>query len=278
MDFPAYVPAAVRLHIKTLTEDDSVQLGDRLAVLRRLGHDCRMREVYQLLTRELSDDSHLRGFVYAAWSAHLNFSAYRERLKRADDLREKIAAAAEQLAVLLRAADDIDLASWPSAFSNVQALLRGTDNHEFSGRSMYEWRRLRGHLLGDNGFTTSQGNAGSENKTPPSNGYMWGLAPPVSELLDTVANVARSFKPIESGMVGAAIPTRQGNEKIEYLRAFAHVLTETHEIELTTPTMEAMAITANVVINDKDIDASVADVRHALTTSSAKRRLPPRKK
>ena len=270
MDFPTYVPETVRLHINALTEDDSTkQAGDRLAVLMRLGHDGRMGEVYQLLTREFSDDAHLRGFVYSAWSAHLKFLAYRERLKRADDLREKIVAAANQLAVLLRTADNIDFASWPAEFSNVQALLRGTDNHEFSGRSMYEWRRLRGHLLGDVGFTTSQRNAKSKGGRPPSNGYMWGLAPPVSELLDTMAKVARSFKPNETGMVGAAIATRQRNEKLEYLRAFAHLLTETHQIVLNSATMQAMAMTANVVINDANMDASVADVRHALTTSSA---------
>jgi hypothetical protein len=91
--------------------------------------------------------------------------------------------------------------------------------------------------------------------------YAWGTAPEFSALLETVASAARDFKPSETGMIGAAIESRQRSPKTEYLRAFGNLLTDVHGIALTTPIMQAMAITANVVINLPDVYVTYDDVR-----------------
>ena len=159
MNFPAYVPAAVRVHIATLLEGDScephgwaaslanaveslsridlaietyirrgeddylpglriqraeaVAYRDRLAghvdCLQRLANDARMCEAYARLTNEFSDDKQWRNFIYAAWSARMDFTKYRDRLKRATELKGEIADAAELLAKLIRQFADLPL-------------------------------------------------------------------------------------------------------------------------------------------------------------------------
>ena len=96
--------------------------------------------------------------------------------------------------------------------------------------------------------------------------YAWGTAPDLPELLDTVVRAAREFQPRESGMTGAAIKSRQrsraGNK--EYLRAFGNLLTEVRDIPLTINIMHAMAIVADVVINDRDVVVTYDDVVKAI--------------
>ena len=101
--------------------------------------------------------------------------------------------------------------------------------------------------------------------------YAWGTAPDFSELLDTVTKAGRAFKPSESGMIGAAIESRQKSPKTEYLRAFGNLLTDVHNFALTTPIMQAMAIVANVVINLPDVDVTYDDVRKALAKLGGER-------
>jgi len=107
--------------------------------------------------------------------------------------------------------------------------------------------------------------------------YAWGTAPDFSALLDTVAKAARGFKPSESGMIGAAIESRQRSPKTEYLRAFGNLLTA-HSFALTTPIMRAMATVANVVINLPDVDVTYDDVRKALARLGGKRLENPEEK
>jgi len=59
----------------------------------------------------------------------------------------------------------------------------------------------------------------------PEEGDAWKTAPGLPALLDTVANAARSFQPKIYGMAGAALASRQQNTKTEYLRAFGFLLT-----------------------------------------------------
>lgn len=95
-------------------------------------------------------------------------------------------------------------------------------------------------------------------------------APDLPALLDTLANAARRFQPKIYGMAGAALASRQQNTKTEYLRAFGFLLTvhrlPNFQIALTTPVMRAMAITANVALNLPDVDVTYDDVRKALST------------
>ena len=101
--------------------------------------------------------------------------------------------------------------------------------------------------------------------------YAWGTAPDFSALLNTMADAARAFKPSESGMIGAAIESRQKSPKTEYVRAFANLLTEVHKFELTAPVHKAIAFVANVVINQPDVDVTSEDVRKALARPSGER-------
>ncbi len=339
MDFPAYVPAAVRAHITTLIEGDSsepqgwaaslanaeetlsridrtietyVRRGeddylpslrkqkaeaqshrDRLAgdvgCLRRLGSDARMRDVFALLTREFIDDQQWRSFTYAAWAARVDFAKYRDRLKRATELKSEIADAAETLAKLIRQFADTGI-SGPSELYSIPELLRQTDNHEMQDHNLFMWQSMRRHVLGDlpreDVPEAKLADGGGEPPTveivrvflapeekveidPVQEArnmlrYAWGTAPDFSALLGTMAKAARAFTPSEPGMIGAAIGSRQRSPKTEYLRAFGNLLTDVHKFALTTPIMQAMAIVANVVINLPDVDVTYDDVRKAL--------------
>ena len=346
MDFPAYLPAAVRAHITTLIEGDSwepqgwaaslanaeeslsridraietyLRQGeddylpslrikkdqalahrDRLAgdvdCLRRLAHDARMRDAFALLTRIFTDDKQWWNFIYAAWAARVDFAKYRDRLKRAAELKGEIADAAEALAKLIRQFSKTGI-NGPGEFYSIQELLRQTDNHEMQRHNLHMWRSMRRHVLGDPPrWDIPEANPAGEDGEPmppieilivPMDGekveidpaeearnnlrYAWGTAPDFSALLGTMANAARSFKPSESGMIGAAIKSRQQSAKTENLRAFGNLLTDVHKFTLTTPIMKAMAIVANVVINLPDVDVTYDDVRKALATLGGER-------
>jgi hypothetical protein len=93
--------------------------------------------------------------------------------------------------------------------------------------------------------------------------YIWGLSPDVPAVLATLARAARDFQPTETGMIAAALSTRQRSTRTEYLRAFADRLIDSG-VPLTNAVMRAMAVVANVVINSPDLDVSYDDVRKAL--------------
>ncbi len=315
IDFPAYVPAAVRAHITILIDGDDklepqgwaaslanaeeslaginraiekyqrpgeddylpslrVQEAEALAhrdaiagdldCLRRLAHDGRMAGAYALLTREFTDDHQWRGFIYAAWSARIDFSRYRDRLKRAAELKGEIADAAETLAKLIRQFVDTGI-NGPDEFYSIPELLRRTDNHEMRGHNLRMWRAMRHHVLGDPSGTDS------DDQARDSLRYAWGTAPGVPELLGTMASAARGFKPGESGMIGAAIDSQKRNPKTEYLRAFGHLLTDIHGFARSTRIKQAMAIIANVVINRPEIDVTYDDVAKALRRIGSER-------
>jgi len=314
MDFPAYVPAAVRAYITALIEGDSgvpmgwqgsladaerrlaeidekIQSSIRLGkgdclpglriereeavahrnslagdvdCLRRLARDATMRDAYALLTREFADDRQWRGFIYAAWAARADFAKYRSRLRRAAELTGEIAQAAEALARLIRQFADTGI-NGPFEFYSVPELLRQTDNHEMEGRNLHMWRSMRRVVLGDTPETAP------EEKARNMLRYAWGTAPEFSALLETVASAARAFKPSATGMIGAAIESRQRSPKAEYLRAFSSLLTDVHDIAMTTPVMKAMAVTANVVIDLPDVYVTYDDVRKTLAKLGVER-------
>ncbi len=190
MDFPAYVPAAVRANIESLLygeqkrhiagflgllekaqhelEDISESLErnalrgeneyldnlrrqriealthrDELAAevdcLRRLAHDSRMREVFAVLTREIIDDEQWGGFIYSAWAARVDFAKYRDRLKRAVELKGEIAEAAENLSKLIRQFADTGV-NGPSELYSIPELLRQTDNFQMKCHNLHMWR------------------------------------------------------------------------------------------------------------------------------------------
>jgi len=324
MEFPAYVPAAVREYVTKLIEGDSWEpvgwqesladaerrlaeidekiqscirwgkgdylpglrkeraeavahrdsLAGEVDCLRRLVQDERMREAYAILTREFTDDRQWRGFIYAAWAARVDFAKYRERLKRAAELASEIAETAEALAKLIRQFYAIGI-NGPSEFYSIPELLRQTDNHEMEGRNLHMWRSMRRYVLGDPPKRDVQDEKPAKVGGEPMPHieearnmlrYAWGAAPEVSALLETLADAARAFRPSATGMIAAAIESRQRSPKTEYLRAFATVLTDAHGIALTPQVMKAMAVTAGVVIDLPNADVTYDDVRKACKT------------
>ncbi|WAR44285.1 hypothetical protein [Methylomonas rapida] len=265
-----------------------------IASIKRLVHDARMKEAYQILTNAFFDDEDSErqrkfdGFIYAAWSARLDFSPYREGLKQAAELRDEIAKTADKLAGLLDRIGETGVLC-PGEFFYIPSLLRNTDNHEMDDHNLYMWRAMRGYVLGD--LPQRETLESEQTEIDPAGKpeivfqivamdekpdidpaeearntlrYAWEKSPPLSELLKTVSKVAKEFKPSESGVIGAAIDSRKQSLKAEYLRAFGNLLTEQHGFMLTTDIMKAMAIAANVVINAPDIDTTYDDVRKAL--------------
>ncbi len=345
MDFPAFVPAAVRAHITTQLEGDScdlrgwqelladferlvteidekiescnrrgkdddlpglrnkralaVEIRDKqaryVACLRRLGGLVEaptepMRDAYALLTRVFTDDGQWSIFISAAMAARIDFAPYRDRLKRAAELKGEIADAAETLSKLIRQFSETGT-NGPGEFYSILELLQQTDNHEMQGHNLHMWRSMRQHVIGDLTrrdvpetkpvgesslpimpliemvFVPMGEKAEIDQMEEAQNmlRYAWETAPDFSALLGTMANAARRFKPSESGCIGAAIESRQKSPKTEYLRAFGNLLTDVHNFTLTTPIMKAMAIVANVVFNlPDDVDVTYDDVRKAL--------------
>jgi hypothetical protein len=346
MDFPAYVPAAVRTQVASMIEGDSWEpigwaeslasakrdlnrieeaieiktrrgeveylpdlrkqrvevlnhcesLASEVDCLRRLVHDARMAEAYALLTREFTEDQQWSRFTSAAWAARGDYSIFRTRLKRAEELKAEIADCAVKLKVLLNQFSETGVNA-PNEFYSVPALLRATDNSEMRGRNLHMWRSMRGYVLGEaseenrllgalTGVTDEQScvpkisvqylESGKKVNIDPLEEvrntlcYAWQTAPEFPSLLASVAKAAQTFIPTQTGMIGAAIESRQRNPKTEYLRAIGNLLTEVYEFALTVPLMKAIAIVANVAINHPGIDVTYDDVRKILTPTSGK--------
>lgn len=268
-------------------------LANNVECLQRLAHDKRMQAAFEQLNDKFYNDEQWRGFIYAAWAARMDYKYYREQLKSAKELRDEIADTSEKLARLLRKTSTVGLSDWPSELFSIPELLRNTDNHEMQDHNLCMWRSMRRHVLGDPPRRDiPESEPEQETGEPPSAHeivivrvilepgekpeidpveevrntlrYAWGTAPDLSALLDTVTRAAREFKPSRSGVIGAAIVSRQQNTKTEYLRAFGNLLTDVHHLTLTPDVMKAMAIVANVAINLPDVDVTYDDVRKSL--------------
>ena len=259
--------------------------------LKRLACDERMAEAFALLAKGFTDDAQWRYFIYTAWASRMDFAKYRDRLKRAEELKSEIADAAEKLAKKIGQFAETGTMG-PDEFYSIPVLLRQTDNCEMQNHNLHMWRSMRHHVLGDpprrnisDAKAAKLAEAGAEylpgvkiivvamdentkidteEEARNMLRYAWGTSPYFSALLGTMAKAARAFKPGESGMIGAAIQSRQKNPKTEYLRAFGSHLTNTYNFQLTPSIMNAMAIVATVVINLPDVVVTYDDVRKAL--------------
>lgn len=301
---PSEIPNAARdkmaelHHHRKDVEASNKQLESDINSVRRLIHDGRMKDAYRILSDAFFEDEpeerhrRLDGFIYAAWAARIDFTPYRDRLKRARQLKGDIAETANKLADLLRQIGETGQ-YLPPGFYGVDYLLRETDNTELNGKDLYMWRVMRGNVLGDpprrtepdldeesspqdTELTIRHLEPGEQpaidlvEQARASVRYGWGVAPSVPLLLDTMADMARTYEPAEGGFIGAAVSGRKYNLKTEYLRAFGALLVDEHHFELTAAIRRAIAITANVVINDPEVDASFDDVRKALANLGGK--------
>lgn len=256
-----------------------------VACLQRFIYDPRMCEGYEILVEELSHDKHQRGFMSAAWAALIDFQPFRERIKKAESLKNEIVGAARNLACMIRDYSKLGM-NGPNEFYSIPHLLRETDNHEMQGHNLHMWRHMRGYVLGDipeheklkpdddmSGpieIKVVFHGPGETAKIDPKEElrnklrYAWGTAPSFDALLDTLSRGGLDFIPSENGMIGAAISKRQHNERAEYLRAFANSLGNVHYIKITPALMRAMAIVGNVALDLQDDLLSYDDVRKTL--------------
>ncbi len=284
MNFPAYIPEPIRRYCKDEWIVHGMKPADK-ECLSRLIHDPRMREVYSLLIKEVKKESDWSGFIDAAWSARMDFSARREALKRARELTQEIAKVATNLATLLRHFDATGLYP-PLEFHSITELLKKTSFESSDANHM--WRMMQKHIFGEIEITeptpmtvilppkedepeiwiSETLNTGESISDPRSSiGYAWEKAPPFSALLDTLAQTALTYEPCEpSSMIASAISSQKTNTKTEYLRAFADLLINVHGFNMTKNMKKIINQTATVVINNPDIDVSYDDVRKALKT------------
>lgn len=341
MEFPSYVPNAVRVSMAGWLEGDSRHLTGWISMLaraeakllriqrereicrhdeamsnklrvehaeatahrddlaaevnccQRLVHDARMQPAYALLVSlPKVTDADLSGFIHAAWAARMNYAKYREQLKAANELAREVTKAAGALAGLLRKAEGFAGPYLPSEFFSIRSLLEKTE-HDFSDRNFYMWPGMRREILGelphDSGALTAPEPEPSKPTEPPEIGirvvnageaepmapaeaarhalrYAWGTAPSMAQIIFTMHREALNYTAVESGHIASALASRQHSGKTAYLRAFRALLRDEHQMELTTATMNAIATTATVVLNEPDDSVSYDDVRKALGT------------
>lgn len=338
MDFPSYVPSAVRVRVAAMLEgegrkfkgllstltlaeadlqriqrafDERVrddveanglriqrkELTERCAhltadieCLKRLVHDARMQTPYALLISLPNvTELQLSGFIDAAWAAHMDYAKFRERVKVADEIAREVAKAAGELADVLRKAESLGDFYPPCDFMSIHALLAKTE-HDSSNRNYWMWHGMRKVITGERPPSHAAADLDTESseKAEPSEiedrfaakgegkptdpveaarsalGYAWQTAPNMARIITTLQHEAEFYKASESGHIGEALISRKRNRKFEYLRAFGTLLSDEHHLDLTTGTMNAMAITATVVLNQADLDVSYDDVRKAL--------------
>lgn len=260
-------------------------LSESVDCLKRLASDERMQKVFERLATEFTNDKKWCDFIDTAFDAHINFSKYREQLKRVAELKENVANTAEKLAKLIRQLSEIGQV--PSAFHSIPYLLENTDNTKARNHNLQMWRSMRRYILGINTrngednklegnkislpeFNIHFVSPGDSVKIDPDEErintliYAWNTAPDLADLLDTVAKDGRNFKPSETGMIEAAINSRQKNTKTEYLRAFGYSWHTVKNNELTPSIMHAIAITADVVLNLPDCSVTYDDARKTL--------------
>lgn len=279
----------LRIQRKELTER-CAHLTEDIACLNRLVHDARMQTTYALLI-SLPNVSQLQlsGFIDAAWAANIDYAKFRERVKVADEIAREVAKAASELANVLRKAEGLGDSYPPFDFMSIHALLAKTE-HDSSNRNYWMWHGMRKVIIGERPplhSTADLDTESSEKAEPPeigdrlvakgepkpidpveaarsALGYAWQTAPNMARIVTTLQHEAEFYRASESGHIGEALNSRKRNRKFEYLRAFGTLLSDEHHLDLTTGTMNAMAITATVVLNEPDLDVSYDDVRKAL--------------
>ena len=264
MRFPAYVPAAVRVHIEKLIDGDdhgfngwakaskspgSAWIPEVVAFLRRFQkQDERIKKMFQHLNAAGLSESSQKQFVNAAWLAWTDYRKYRAQIERADQQRKAIAKHAEELAKLLRTTTENGLMGLPMEFYSVRTLLRETDGDDIL------WPLMREKLLPISG-----------DREASDLDYIWGIAPNLPDILDTVAMAANAYQPQFGGRTGAAIAKQENNTKTEYIRALWHELGRTPGLDKASRhLMHAVGCVTTAAINRNGITADYEAVKQAI--------------
>lgn len=289
---------SLRLQKLDATERRDNLVAD-LECLRRLTHDDRMSEVFSLLIREIPTDEQLRGFFHSARTANDDYSKHRTRVRNAKALIRKIATTAGRLASELQQFEKTGVPG-PGEFYSIPELLWKADNPNWRQHELRMWLARQGQVMSgalntetnediqpelakpDIELEIPKGMGGVDlriegvtaslaGKTSNAD-FAMGLqvvrvnTPPLSAMLQTLADGARKFTPSESGMIGVAISSQKENNRLEYVRALAILLIDAKYFTLTNSLIKAIEITANVTIDSPDGGLTHDDVRKALTT------------
>jgi hypothetical protein len=233
----------LRDHLRVMAKEKRDRLAADFDRLKRLGglisDDQRIREAYQALAGEFSDDDQWRKFISSACLAIADYSGYRERLRQAEALRIKIASMARELALLIRKLRYTGV-MLPDEF------LKGAFKEGITlGSNPKEAMLLIPLML----------RAGKFENEPDVVDLLWKIN----------GAAATSFVDPFSAHIDAAIGSQKPNVKTEYIRALASLLAQGEDaITMTAVVRAAMAVTATVVLDDPDIEVSADDVRKAL--------------
>ncbi len=201
-----------------------------------------MRETFTILGGEFVADHQWAEFLSASITAQRDYSTYRALGKEATRLSQDIAATAKQLAQQVRDLRKTGVWLPPELMSAPTE-----DNWECLSSSEPEISHLKilrlFELLREKGSRTTQ------------------------DVVPVLLNMAERAAQLRSNYmcpgIHAALQTRQNSKKSAYIRSFGALLVEA-KIELTSVVKRSMAITANVVLADPNVDVSEDDVRKAL--------------
>lgn len=272
------------------TQANCDQLEEDIAFLKRLGSHQDMKFAFKELQHTFTSDDQYQRFLYAAWSARIDFSKYKQRLRQAKGLAMQIAETAQLLSEKINALykTHTDL---PSELDSIDLLLRKTENRANQNHNFEMWRKHRGVILGDppsqdhenvliNDRETAldqleklarrvSGEQVEDDELEKNRSdlkYAWTLAPNFAALLSTLSEVMENFEPKEHGFIGAGVASREHNEKTAYIRAFYTLLHAESGIEISLPVRKAMANVTTVMLNRRDIEATLDDVTKAIAS------------
>ena len=223
-------------------------------MVERLADPSHMSEAFELLVDDFDDDHSWPAFIDAARSARKDFAEYRRLGKEALRLSREISAAADQLAIRV-----LDLRETGVRLPSILMPRWGKDGAWESLSGSRELRELKIKRMIKSLFD-QHNNANNEVQLD-----VW-------KILRQLSNACASYSPdFMDPTIECAIATRQNSKISAFLRAFAAEL-HGKTIKLTPKVKRAMAITANALMNDPELNITEDHVRKAL----ANVRLPPK--
>lgn len=256
--------------------------------LKRLATDERMPEVFTLLDTAKLPDGQWGTFIHAAWEAQVDYTEIKKQLIDATIVKNKIAMAADKLAKLIQQYSKIGV-DFVGEFNSIPELLMKTNvvhTPIFTRYSKFtlehEQTYRKKQKLSDNEIINRDYATDFIGKPLPLEYFEnWlELSPSLPELLETLSKVARDIEPNIYGQM-ELVTTRQKNPKNDYLRTFVAILISGGKISVQDDFVRhAIAITANVVINDNTKDITYDDVEYVINqmnSTATTEKLDPKK-
>lgn len=234
---------------------EAKRFAEQIEALERLANPALMGEAYALLEEEFDDPRCWPAFIDAARTIQKDFSIYRSLSKEADALIRRISVVAQELANLVR--------DFRSTGVRLPDLLKPRWGEEGSD-SVCIWgspelRELQIKQFVDT-FFEQRKEKGSE------------VRPDIRRLLVRLSDECQNYRAdFMDKAIDSALSTRQQSQKSSLLRAFAASL-QANKIYLSPTVKRAMAIAANVVLNDPEQGISDDHVRKAIGTMRPARR------